>query len=93
MTTPREWILSRFRTASARKKGGITTRAVYGGQHSFALADLDAELAKMRAEGVLGFSQELWFLRGGGADNRTPPRSQTERPRRSTGGPSTREPV
>ena len=70
--TPREFILSRFRTASAVKRGGVSTRVIHGGQHSFALATLDAELAALRAEGVVGFGHGLWFLRGGWTLRRCP---------------------
>jgi hypothetical protein len=62
--TPREYILSRFRGDRARKAGGISQRTIYSGAHSFPLATLDAELAAMRTEGVLGFANGLWFRRG-----------------------------
>lgn len=70
--TSREWILSRFRLASALKNGGVTQRAIYGGVHSFALATLDEELATMRREGLLGHAQGLWFLRGGASTSNVP---------------------
>lgn len=63
--TPRDYILSRFRCASAERRGGVTTARIYGGAHQFALATLDAELQAMRKEGVLSFGQGLWFLVGG----------------------------
>lgn len=61
--TPREWILSRFRMPSARKKGGVSTRTFYAGSHDFALDTLDEELKRMLDEGLLGCAQGFWFRR------------------------------
>ena len=91
--TAREFILSRFRGARARRAGGVSTRVIYGGTHSFSLAALDEELSKMRADGVLGFAQGLWFLRGGGSPRSSDRSRSPEGPRRSTEGPEAREPV
>lgn len=61
--TAREWILSRLKLAARGGDAGIRTNRVYSGRHNFALAELDAELTKMRDEGVLGFAMGFWYVR------------------------------
>jgi hypothetical protein len=60
----RRHIAQRFLLPSSVRRGGITTQHAYGGKHGFRLAELDAELAEMRREGLIGCAQGLWFLRG-----------------------------
>jgi hypothetical protein len=63
--TAREFILERFRLASARKQGGVSSGLIFGavGLRLYSIPELEQALRELRDGGVLAYTGGLWWLR------------------------------
>lgn len=63
----RAFILDRFKTDGAKKRGGVSSAAIFGSRakvrNQFSVPELEAELLAMRREGVLAYTSGLWWKR------------------------------